>query len=184
MYCASWCVTSPRLWHSQLWLGILSFFFVGEIWGILEGLILLMVQKSCTSWGNGSLSHYLRRVLYIQTVVGNGIPEPSTVGADIGSTWVNLRVFISRWLESKSKGQWCQCFICPGSWTYGGSSWRLAQTNRCVYDLEECIIVLKMVFTTICSMMCSRFWTLSLNGAEQNRNIEGDMMNYFQTDFT
>ena len=34
-------------------------------------LLLLMVQKSgkLTSWGTGSLSYYLRRALYIQTVV-------------------------------------------------------------------------------------------------------------------
>ena len=45
--------------------------------------VLLMVQKSGVYQLIWSISHYLRRGLYIQTVVGLGISEPSKAPIDI-----------------------------------------------------------------------------------------------------
>ena len=75
MYCASWCVTSPRLWPSQLWLGVLSMFFLlekhGESW------------RGWYCWWFRNPANQLRLVVYpiiydgfyTSQVVGNGIPS-------------------------------------------------------------------------------------------------------------
>ena len=61
---------------------ILRFFFSKPFqkkivvwWMIIWGWYCLWTKIRLTSWGKGSPSHYL----YIQTVVGLGISEPSTV---------------------------------------------------------------------------------------------------------